>query len=117
MAIELPRTSGPDEGVGRGHSSLTSARRSRSIRRISRRWPVSPDNSSRRGGSVSRSQLYVASAVVAIGLFASAQAVHPQERAPRSSELELVPVQGNISMLAGAGGNITVQVGKDGVLL
>lgn len=32
-------------------------------------------------------------------------------------ELELLPVQGNISMIAGAGGNITVQVGTDGVLL
>ena len=31
--------------------------------------------------------------------------------------LELLPVQGNIHMLSGAGGNITVQVGKDGVLL
>jgi glyoxylase-like metal-dependent hydrolase (beta-lactamase superfamily II) len=31
--------------------------------------------------------------------------------------LELLHVQGNIHMLAGAGGNITVQVGKDGILL
>ncbi len=31
--------------------------------------------------------------------------------------LELLPVQGNVRMLAGAGGNITVQVGRDGVLL
>ena len=31
--------------------------------------------------------------------------------------IELVPVQGNIYMLAGAGGNITVQVGKDGIVL
>ena len=31
--------------------------------------------------------------------------------------LELLHVQGNISMLAGAGGNIAVQVGKDGILL
>jgi len=31
--------------------------------------------------------------------------------------LEIVPVQGNVSMLAGAGSNITVQIGKDGVLL
>jgi glyoxylase-like metal-dependent hydrolase (beta-lactamase superfamily II) len=43
--------------------------------------------------------------------------VHPQEQKSRSPELELLPVQGNISMLAGAGGNITVQVGKDGILL
>ena len=32
-------------------------------------------------------------------------------------ELHLLPVQGNIYMLLGAGGNVTVQVGKDGVLL
>jgi glyoxylase-like metal-dependent hydrolase (beta-lactamase superfamily II) len=51
------------------------------------------------------------------------QLVYPQEAQNRGSQaaapnaLELVPVQGNVSMLAGAGGNITVQVGKDGVLL
>ena len=39
------------------------------------------------------------------------------ERSPASGELELLPVQGNISMLAGAGGNITVQAGRDGILL
>src|SRR6266702_2479306 len=59
----------------------------------------------------------VASALIFIGLFASAPAVYPQEQTSRSPELELLPVQGNISMLAGAGGNITVQVGKDGILL
>jgi cyclase len=32
-------------------------------------------------------------------------------------ELHLIPVQGNVYMLMGAGGNITVQVGADGVLL
>ena len=31
--------------------------------------------------------------------------------------LSVLPVQGNVSMLAGAGANITVQAGKDGVLL
>lgn len=35
----------------------------------------------------------------------------------KPGELDLLPVQGNISMLAGAGGNITVQTGKDGILL
>ena len=40
-----------------------------------------------------------------------------EDRSPNSGELELLPVQGNISMLAGAGGNITVQAGKDGILL
>ena len=39
------------------------------------------------------------------------------DRGSSSGELELLPVQGNISMLAGAGGNITVQAGKDGILL
>ena len=47
--------------------------------------------------------------------------VYPQQqsqpRAQSPAELELLPVQGNISMLAGAGGNITVQAGKDGVFL
>lgn len=32
-------------------------------------------------------------------------------------ELHLIPVQGNVYMLMGAGGNVTVQVGSDGVLL
>ena len=59
----------------------------------------------------------VALALIFIGLFASVPAVYPQEQTSRSPGLELLPVQGNISMLAGAGGNITVQVGKDGVLL
>jgi cyclase len=36
---------------------------------------------------------------------------------PNGAKLELLPVQGNISMVAGAGGNITVQAGKDGILL
>jgi len=40
-----------------------------------------------------------------------------EDRNPNGGELEVLPVQGNVSMLAGAGGNITVQVGKDGILL
>jgi cyclase len=40
-----------------------------------------------------------------------------QDGNSHSGEIELLPVQGNISMLAGAGGNITVQVGNDGILL
>jgi len=38
-------------------------------------------------------------------------------RAADSSELELLHVQGNVSMLAGAGGNIAVQTGNDGIAL
>ncbi len=76
----------------------------------------------------------IASALIFLGVLGSTQFVYPQETqnrgrqnaAPNTSreeqkskspELELLPVQGNISMLAGAGGNITVQVGKDGILL
>src|SRR5436309_534329 len=32
-------------------------------------------------------------------------------------DLHILPVQGNIYMLVGAGGNITVSVGRDGILL
>jgi glyoxylase-like metal-dependent hydrolase (beta-lactamase superfamily II) len=35
----------------------------------------------------------------------------------KSSGIELLRVQGNISMVAGAGSNITVQAGRDGILL
>jgi cyclase len=36
---------------------------------------------------------------------------------PAAAEVHLLPVQGNIYMLVGAGGNITVQIGSDGVLM
>jgi cyclase len=36
---------------------------------------------------------------------------------PAPAEVHILPVQGNIYMLVGAGGNITVQTGPDGVLL
>src|SRR5258705_9047650 len=54
----------------------------------------------------------IASALLVLGVVGSTPFVYPQDAA-----LELLPVQGNISMLAGAGGNITVQVGREGVLL
>jgi glyoxylase-like metal-dependent hydrolase (beta-lactamase superfamily II) len=46
-------------------------------------------------------------------MFGSARFAYPQE----AQSLELLHVRGNVSMLAGAGGNITVQVGNDGILL
>ena len=52
-----------------------------------------------------------AAALLSVGVVGSTELVYPQE------VLELLPVQGNIRMLSGAGGNITVQVGRDGVLL
>jgi len=39
------------------------------------------------------------------------------QRNPADAEIHVLPVQGNVYMLVGAGGNITVQVGDDGVLL
>jgi len=41
----------------------------------------------------------------------------PAAPAPPPAEVHILPVQGNIYMLVGAGGNITVQTGSDGVLL
>jgi cyclase len=38
-------------------------------------------------------------------------------RNQENAELHILPVQGNVYMLVGAGGNITVQVGNQGVLL
>jgi glyoxylase-like metal-dependent hydrolase (beta-lactamase superfamily II) len=78
--------------------------------------------------------VWIASAQLFLGALGSTELVYPQEAQNRGSqdaapntsseeqkskspEVELLPVQGNISMLAGAGGNITVQVGKDGILL
>ena len=43
--------------------------------------------------------------------------VAPASPTPPPAELHLLPVQGNIYMLVGAGGNITIQTGSDGVLL
>ena len=40
-----------------------------------------------------------------------------KDQNPKNGEVLLLPVQGNISMLAGAGGNITVQAGDNGILL
>jgi cyclase len=44
-------------------------------------------------------------------------AVSSLSPAQQNAELHVLPVQGNIYMLVGAGGNITVQIGNQGVLL
>ena len=64
-------------------------------------------------------KICLASATLLACLAGAADLAYPQaqSRGQTTPELELLPVQGNIHMLAGAGGNITVQVGKDGVLL
>jgi glyoxylase-like metal-dependent hydrolase (beta-lactamase superfamily II) len=39
------------------------------------------------------------------------------ESAAREGDIDVLPVQGNVHLIAGAGGNIAVQVGEEGVLL
>ena len=41
----------------------------------------------------------------------------PKLSGPAAGELEILPVQGNISVLIGAGANITVQAGDQGIIL
>ena len=48
----------------------------------------------------------------------SSSTLHAQGTQNRAdNEVHVLPVQGNVYMLVGAGGNITVQIGDDGVLL
>jgi len=48
----------------------------------------------------------------------AAQAAWPPKlTAPAPGQIEILPVQGHVYMLAGAGGNITVQAGEQGVLI
>src|SRR5262245_34286752 len=61
-------------------------------------------------------------AVATVGLFAlTAYAGRIQQRnvgaAPASPEIEVLQIRLNVYMLAGAGGNIGVQIGEDGVVI
>ncbi|HEY4340634.1 MAG TPA: MBL fold metallo-hydrolase [Steroidobacteraceae bacterium] len=63
-------------------------------------------------------QLMALAGMVAAATVAAAATPAPADPAPAPpAEVHILPVQGNISMLVGAGGNITVQAGSDGVLL
>ncbi len=53
-----------------------------------------------------------AAAIAGIGL-----AQRPASMRNDPSEIEIIPIRGNIYMLAGAGSNITISMGADGVLL
>ena len=55
-------------------------------------------------------RFFLAAALLAAGLRA-------QQSSSANTEIHVLPVQGNVHMLIGGGGNITVQTGKDGVLL
>ena len=50
-------------------------------------------------------------------LFASSCFAQPPQVNPDNVKLTMAPVQGSVYVLMGDGGNITVQVGKDGVML
>ncbi len=75
--------------------------------------------------SKARRMAFLASVAGVIALMCSlgpAYARQAQTSAPPApdyskAEVHILPVQGNIYMLVGAGGNITAQVGDDGVLL
>jgi cyclase len=57
--------------------------------------------------------LCTASALLLAAVLGMARFAYPQE----VQGLELLHIRGNVSMLAGVGGNITVQIGNDGILL
>jgi glyoxylase-like metal-dependent hydrolase (beta-lactamase superfamily II) len=53
----------------------------------------------------------------AIGLAASARFADAQQQNFDAVQVQVLPVRGGIYMLTGAGGNVTVQAGPDGVLV
>lgn len=72
--------------------------------------------------STSQTRVLLAAAVatlVSAGLDRASRStvVQAAQNAPPAGGVELLPVQGNVHLIAGAGGNIAVQVGEDGVLL
>jgi hypothetical protein len=79
-------------------------------------------------------RMCIVSSMALLGVVAAAESAYVQEgqnrggqnTAPNSArrernsdtgEVRLLPIRGNISMLVGAGGNITVQAGEEGILL
>jgi cyclase len=57
---------------------------------------------------------------LAVFVFCAASSLsfaQPPQLNPDTAKLTMAPVQGNVYVLMGDGGNITVQVGKDGVML
>ena len=67
-------------------------------------WVVSTERVHTRGGQNTASQ-------------EAAWAWSPAIPTVEDGRIEILPVRGNVSMLVGAGGNITVQAGDDGVLM
>jgi cyclase len=59
----------------------------------------------------------VATIVAAFGALASPLLYAQQTQSRTDGEVHVLPVQGNVYMLVGAGGNIAVQAGDDGILI
>ena len=58
--------------------------------------------------------------VLALAVHAASAPAQQNRTTPQNvadAELHVLPVQGNVHMLVGPGGNVTIQVGKDGALL
>jgi cyclase len=55
--------------------------------------------------------------IVAIACFIVAPPAHIAAQQTQSGQLQFLPVRGNIYVLQGAGANITVSIGRDGVLM
>jgi len=73
------------------------------------------------GSSKNRALMILLAAAALAGTAASVSAqattAAPGQRNPTDVGVHVLPVRGNVYMLIGAGGNITVQAGDDGVLL
>jgi cyclase len=75
--------------------------------------------------------LMAASVITGLGLLASAERVYtqaapgrpnpaawsPKLLEPAAGEVQVLPVQGNVFVVIGGGGNVTVQAGEEGILL
>jgi cyclase len=59
-------------------------------------------------------RLFLVSSILCCALYSQQP---PSAQNLANASLDVIPVQGNIYMMVGPGGNITVQAGKDGVLL
>src|SRR2546422_4263137 len=59
----------------------------------------------------------LAAALAAIFTLGPAVSTGAQQQNLENVQVRVQPVQGNVYLLAGAGGNITLQIGKDGVLM
>src|ERR1051326_1129791 len=71
----------------------------------------------RSGFKVQRSRFNVLFAVGAVAVLGSIALFAQQQQNFDSVQVQIQKAQGNIYMLVGAGGNVTVQIGSDGVLI